>query len=272
MGRGSKYARKQAARAAAGQPQPKVEPEVKALVESTPSRVVTIIHDHPLVYPTLGMNVFIPEGTEHQSFAEMFARSGCRRVDDIGLADLLVFTGGADVDPQLYGEKKHKSTKIDSARDKRDMEVYAYGLEHNIPMFGVCRGAQFLHVMNGGKLYQDVDNHVGKHPMRDVITHETIGVVSSTHHQMCIEQVGKQTVLGVAWETKIRYRNSKDVETNRIAEVEAFFYEQTCCLGVQGHPEYAGYPKFTTWTLGLINQYICHNPKVEINDDARVPV
>lgn len=43
------------------------------------------------------------------------------------------------------------------------------------------------------------------------------------------------------------------------ADVEAFFYKDTCCLGVQGHPEYSGFNYFTVWTLKKIEEYIAYN-------------
>src|SRR3546814_14796091 len=67
------------------------------------------------------------------------------------------------------------------------MELFKTCYENGIPMLGVCRGAQFLNVMPGGKLYQDVDNHVGDHPIYDPQNKRVIPNVSSIHHQMCIE-------------------------------------------------------------------------------------
>src|SRR3546814_5523779 len=100
-------------------------------------------------------------------------------------ADLVVFVGGADVDPALYGAERHQTTFPDTDQDQRDMELFKTCYENGIPMLGVCRGAQFLNVMHGGKLYQDVDNHVGDHPIYDTQNKRVIHNVSSIHHKMC---------------------------------------------------------------------------------------
>lgn len=40
-------------------------------------------------------------------------------------------------------------------------------------------------------------------------------------------------------------------------------YRDTCSIGVQGHPEYQGFPMFTSWFLKLIEECITMNPDLE---------
>lgn len=96
--------------------------------------------------------------------------------------DLLIFTGGEDVNPYLYGETPHAKTHFNPERDAQEAQVWRMAKERGIPCLGICRGSQFLNVMNKGRLVQHVTNHTTDHDMRTSCGH-TIHV-TSTHHQM----------------------------------------------------------------------------------------
>lgn len=224
---------------------------------------VTLMKDHIIDFPSLWLDIFIVgDSGEEAMFAPMFARANCSKAKNIEDADLVVFTGGPDVDPQLYGETQHPTTHVYQQRDTDDIDAYLICIEKGIPMFGVCRGAQFLSVMNGGKLFQHVDNHTGDHPMWDTVAAVSIAKVSSVHHQMCIEN-DRMTVLGTSGRSTVHWKNAEENVTGNFPCVEAFFYRDTCCLGVQGHPEYRGYTMFAKWCLDRINDYIVLNTDVD---------
>jgi gamma-glutamyl-gamma-aminobutyrate hydrolase PuuD len=120
-------------------------------------------------------------------------------------------------------------------------------------MFGICRGMQFLHAMNGGKLYQDVSNHCRDHQIIDVGSGEIL-TTSSMHHQMCIDD---SSIIPIAYSYQHSsrvYRYMEDdmevtLADGSVNELEAAFYPKLMSLGVQGHPEVAGYPLYTKWCL-----------------------
>lgn len=228
-----------------------------------PKRKVTIMPDSLLNYPDFYFEIYVATDSpfEEAQFAAMFTRSRCMRAKSLEKADLVVFTGGVDVDPALYGAEKHSRTSISRARDDKDIALYKYCLENGVAMLGICRGAQFLHVMNGGKLYQDVDGHMGDHGLWDVRKKEFIDKVSSVHHQMVVpNNVGGMEIIATSNRARNRWLDNKTNETGCKADIEAFFYRDTCCLGIQGHPEYQGYPHFTKWSLELVNDLIVQNP------------
>lgn len=211
-------------------------------------------------YPEIYFEVFIAgDQWEHRMFADMFSRARCTKAKSPQEADLVIFTGGPDVSPDLYGEKPHPSTKTDQKRDCEDMVLYDLCITEGIPMFGVCRGAQFLHVMNGGKLYQDVDGHMGDHSIYCQDEKKVITKVSSVHHQMCIKN-DEMKVLADSSKAKHRALNPDENVDGTFCDVEAFFYRSTCSLGVQGHPEYRGFDEYTAWCLTKIKEYIVENP------------
>lgn len=162
-------------------------------------------------------------------------------------ADLYCFTGGADVSPDLYGAEAHPTTGTNRERDMRESVDFHFIKALGKPMVGICRGSQFLCVMNGGSLYQDVDNHAiwGTHPCNyyadggGMATHE----VTSTHHQMQNPFTSKNRfeVWGMA--DRCTYRDSEKVARVRLKptdhpDVEIVYWPETKSLGFQGHPEY----------------------------------
>lgn len=246
----------------------------KSPEEEVKVRKVTLVKDTTLTYPVLCLKVFVqPDPAvgakqDEARFAKMFARSQCRRAESVLEADLVVFSGGSDVDPQLYGEKPHQSTFFDPKRDDTDMRLYLMCIEHGIPMLGICRGAQFLHVMNGGKLFQDVDGHNSSHSMQDIMNHRHIEKVSSCHHQMVMPNVTNgMEIIATASKSKERWVNDKNCFVSSNADIEVFFYRDTCCIGIQGHPEYEGYHFFTKWCLDLIEELVFHNPDFTWTDE-----
>lgn len=230
-----------------------------------PVKRVSVMRDHMLEYPELWLDVYVAGNVyEERQFAEMFSRAKCKRATDPNRADLVVFTGGPDVNPALYNEKPHPSTKVDRQRDIDDLKLFAHCRDHGIPMFGVCRGAQFGSVMHGGKLWQDVDGHYGDHGIYDVKSGLVIPRVSSIHHQMVMDNTENgMEILATTSRSENRWANDIECDVGKRKDIEAFFYRDSAFLGVQGHPEYRGYYQFAQWTLTLIRDYIVCNPDLE---------
>lgn len=220
-------------------------------------------------YPELYLSVYIETANnwEKAQFAEWLVRSSCYQAKAPDEADLVVFTGGPDVDPVLYGEKPHSSTSANVIRDGKDMELYFKCVAEGIPMLGICRGAQFLAVMNGFKLYQDINCHNGSHDVWDIHNKQLLMNVSSVHHQAVIYEAGKgmELIAHCANRATKRWKNPEVLVEGHKPDVEAYFIRGTCCLGIQGHPEYKGYEKFSAWSLDLVNDFIVCNPDISFN-------
>jgi putative glutamine amidotransferase len=75
--------------------------------------------------------------------------------------DGLLLSGGADIDPSLYGESAAGASDIDQARDKMELAAWREAERRSLPVFGICRGFQAINVFAGGKLLQDVPSHAG---------------------------------------------------------------------------------------------------------------
>lgn len=84
------------------------------------------------------------------TLAEIF-----RRLDGLFLA------GGADVEPNRYGEtRKAACGPTDANRDAVEIAAIQHALKARTPVFGICRGLQILNVACGGSLYQDIATEV----------------------------------------------------------------------------------------------------------------
>lgn len=169
---------------------------------------------------------------------------------------LVVFTGGADVDPDYYNEPEGKFTHADRYRDEDEFAIFNEALEQDIPMFGICRGLQFLTVMFGGKLIQHVTGHHRPHLMKTPDGMEF--QVSSSHHQMVMPRP-EDTILG--WASPRQSATYLDGYDNELVhpklEIEAVKFAQADAVGVQYHPEIMDKTSTGfTYVEELINRYL----------------
>lgn len=167
----------------------------------------------------------------------VFKPFGYGKTDQIKDVDLIQFTGGEDVTPALYGERMEHRTYSNLERDLFEIEIYCKAVELGLPMAGICRGGQFLHVMNGGKLFQHIDGHgiAGLHTAWEVEgfkkkTGKTVEV-SSTHHQAMKVDYALQNVIPVLI-------GEFQGEQGVTQFLEACFHTKTKCFCYQPHPEF----------------------------------
>jgi putative glutamine amidotransferase len=74
--------------------------------------------------------------------------------------DAVVFTGGSDLDPALYGEQSHAETVgVVRKRDDAELALLRAALDRDMPVLGICRGIQVLNVGLGGDLEQHLEGH-----------------------------------------------------------------------------------------------------------------
>ena len=79
----------------------------------------------------------------------------------VDMCDGILFTGGHDVDPVLYEERKSpKCGEVSTQRDKLEFALLQRALMIDLPVLGICRGAQFINVCLGGTLYQDIPSQL----------------------------------------------------------------------------------------------------------------
>ncbi len=76
--------------------------------------------------------------------------------------DGLVFSGGPDLDPELYSQSAHAETAgIETERDRAELTLLQAALDRDMPVLAICRGSQVLNVARGGDLVQHLPDVVG---------------------------------------------------------------------------------------------------------------
>jgi gamma-glutamyl-gamma-aminobutyrate hydrolase PuuD len=165
----------------------------------------------------------------------------CNLVEQISDADIIIFTGGADIDPIWYGCEKHPLTSPHLSRDIYEVEEYKKSF--NYPRIklriGFCRGGQLLAALSGAKLVQDVTNHCVSHMMINK-QNESYRTVS-LHHQMIYPFDLPQDEYDIIyWSLERRsshYLGDKIDKSKINVEPEVIYFEKTKSLCIQGHPE-----------------------------------
>lgn len=72
-----------------------------------------------------------------------------------GFAGFLI-GGGDDIGADLYGGAPMVDVRIDVARDAMELRVLDHALPRDLPVLGICRGAQMLNIRLGGDVHQEV--------------------------------------------------------------------------------------------------------------------
>ncbi|MDG4823631.1 gamma-glutamyl-gamma-aminobutyrate hydrolase family protein [Asanoa sp. WMMD1127] len=162
-------------------------------------------------------------------------------VDALDGLDGIVFTGGSDVDPALYGEQAHPTTVVKSERDAAELLLLRAALAADLPVLAICRGMQLMSVAYGGRLHQHLPEVLGHDNHRPVsgpkfgfhrvdlapgsLGRQLLGEsveVNSFHHQG-VADAGKLTATGWCPEDNL-------IE---VVEDQALRF----AIGVQWHPE-----------------------------------
>jgi hypothetical protein len=148
-----------------------------------------------------------------------------------------LFTGGSDVSPWLYNEQKGRYTSCHQQRDVDELEIFRECFRNEIPMFGICRGAQFLCVMAGGSLCQHVTGHeYNNHFIRTWDDRQIM--VNSCHHQMALPPEDAEVLAWTDPSLSTCYLDGHNMQLPPPEfEYESVYYPNINALGTQWHPE-----------------------------------
>jgi putative glutamine amidotransferase len=105
--------------------------------------------------------------------------------------DGLVLTGGGDLDPARFGERRHETVEgVSDTRDAMELEVTRRALDEAVPLFAICRGVQVLNVALGGSLHQHIPD---AYPASAIAHGQTAPRSQPTH---AVKVMGEGTRLG----------------------------------------------------------------------------
>ena len=189
--------------------------------------------------------------------------TGNRRTLDfyIETCDALLFSGGQDIQPQLYGEETQPHCgALVPVRDRIESYIFERAMALDKIIFGICRGFQMINVACGGTLYQDlkIDHGTGiKHRMDEPFNR-------SAHLVTAVPGTPLAALLGEApFEVNSVHHQGakvlgKGLEAMAISEdgiVEAVYMpERRFVRAVQWHPEW--YFKENADSAALIQEFV----------------
>lgn len=179
---------------------------------------------------------------------------------------VLILWGGEDISPSLYGEKSTHSNAHDQPSDRDTLEVNLAleAMDIGMPIIAICRGAQLMCALLGGKVIQDVTGHGREH---HITTNTGLTLAtSSLHHQMLYPWNIEHELLAWSVSRSEHYQGEVDewafpdhalTETNDIIEPEVMWFPQGKCLAIQGHPEFMREDDaFVQYCQALVNERI----------------
>lgn len=163
----------------------------------------------------------------------------------LDLIDGLMLAGGADIDPDSYGEERHpKTAETVPERDRFELALTRRALERDIPFLGICRGMQLMNIACGGTLIQDLPERFGHHEHRRVagsfdgadhdvrLAEGTLAARAAgeemhstkSHHHQGVDRIGDDLVVS-GWSVMDELPEALELPDRRFA------------LGIQWHPE-----------------------------------
>lgn len=187
------------------------------------------------ILKTGGLPVILPVAPTRSAVRATVAR----------LDGILISGGNFDIDPGHYGEAPMAALgKVKEDRTRFELELISLALERDLPLLGVCGGAQAINVALGGTLYQDIAGQIpaalehqqgalkdrGGHAvtirdgtlLRRIVKQESLET-NTTHHQS-VKQLGSGLIVNATAEDGV------------IEGLEST--EHAFVLGVQWHPEF----------------------------------
>lgn len=185
-------------------------------------------------------------------------------VDKIEDAELIMFTGGQDINPQIYGCEAHHSTYFSRDRDKFEINAYRQ-IRPDQLCIGICRGAQLACALNGGILVQDVTNHWigGTHTMSRCsdIDMDDILDIPSLHHQMMYPyDMPKRdyTLMYVSTNQRSSHYEGDKITEKQISKLHQIGEPEVVLFHKEGNPRFLaiqGHPEMMYENSETVNQF-----------------
>lgn len=169
--------------------------------------------------------------------------------DLVTLTDGVLFTGGDDIHPFLYGEETDaKCGNVSQPRDSMEMALVPLVMEFGKPIFGICRGIQILNTAMGGTLHQDIPSQfkselsiAHRQPFAYKVPSHTVDITPGTllsrilgeeHASIAVNSMHHQAIKDVAPGLEVcGYAPDKMIEA-------VYAPDYPFLLGVQWHPEH----------------------------------
>lgn len=200
--------------------------------------------------------------------------------DVLARVDGVLLTGGADVDPALYGQDPHDRTEVDPNRDRFELPLARAALAGDTPLFAICRGVQVMNVAAGGTLVQDLPSQTSSELRHSI-------EVPKSHLAHTVQIEAGSRLAGAMGDAQITACSVNSRHHQAVATVAPAFVVSAVspdgvieaierpsgafCIGVQWHPE-------NFWQTGEFDQLfhsfidsalqraqLAHSPEPEVS-------
>ena len=195
---------------------------------------------------------------------------------DAELLHGVVIGGGTDVDPFHYGEERlglgglledddeegsslldwlvgqvltlfravfarHSVFPYGPDRDQLEQHHIQHALYHDVPVLGICRGAQLMNVTLGGSLHQNIEHFYNEETsnVRSILPRKSVEIAEESHlrdilatGQCRVNAMHDQSIKELGDEVAVSAREPTGVIQAIERRCHPFF------IGVQWHPEY----------------------------------
>jgi len=186
------------------------------------------------VFPLIAFNVWLAGGKA--------LRWQATRSIDLDAADGVIIGGGDDISPMLYGGQISARARLDPDRDDMEKGIVEDAVSANIPVLGICRGAQMLNVALGGTLHQDAYSTYPSRFRKTILPRKKVDVVENTRLSQIL---GVETLRVNALHTQAVDRTGQQIvvaardDGGMVQAVERV--SDPFAVGVQWHPEHLFY-------------------------------
>jgi putative glutamine amidotransferase len=157
--------------------------------------------------------------------------------------DGLLFLGGPDVDPVLYGGATHPTiTGTDADDDRFEIALTHAALAGEVPLLAVCRGIQVLNVALGGTLVADIHgaDGVGAHGRPGMPNGAAVNAVTLDAGSLLAKAMGAERVTCSCHHHQALDRLGDGLRVTGRADdgvIEGVELDGAWALAVQWHPE-----------------------------------
>ena len=157
--------------------------------------------------------------------------------DYVEMIDKLILTGGQNVHPRFYGEKKTiESDDYNLVRDEFELALLKEALRQDKPILAICRGVQLVNVAFGGTLHQEIEGHWQGLPFGTSHSIEAVegSVVAKLFgKESQVNSVHRQSIKDLAPNFRVTAVDPRDQTVEAIESID-----EHRIIGLQWHPEF----------------------------------
>lgn len=179
----------------------------------------------------------------------------------------VIIGGGDDIEPEHYGASGDAGATYNPERDAMEMAITRRALKADLPLLGICRGAQLLNVVLGGSLYTDIRPMRRKTPNRN-----------SLFRIKWVDLEQRSAIARMLQRNPVRVNSLHNQAIHRVADAlcdvgwdkDGFIQaveapNRQFVLGVQWHPEYLLWSRAQRYLFKAFSHAVKQHRGIDLN-------